>query len=72
MWISLKLSEAMQYYMYGEIYIVPALLINGYMYRGEMNPFLATTSICQSFSERPNDCEDLRHRMHTHVNDTAL
>lgn len=51
--------------MYRDIYVVPAVLINDFMYRGEIEGFSVATSICDSFAEKKEGCVNIKTRAAT-------
>lgn len=53
------LRESWSQYQYRLIYIIPSVLINNFMYRGDLDARDVAGSICDSFKTVPDNCKEL-------------
>jgi hypothetical protein len=71
------LRESWSQYQYRLIYIIPSVLINNFMFRGEMDGRDVANSICDSFKNLPESCAlfSIQHKIdptpHINYNKTA-
>jgi len=54
------LEDALGDATYSQMFMVPTIIINNFMFRGELDPFSVATSICDTFAHVPQACTDMR------------